>query len=149
MSLVWSPERKYEHENDLSLVAPGAGIVKAVGKDRNGATLYTLELTRFTPGSAVSVQSEVPWTKQYELLQNYPNPFNPSTTIRYTLSIPGYARLAVYNLLGAQVALLSDGLQSVGTHTAVFNAAGLTSGFYYYRLTTAEGVRIGKMNLVK
>ena len=86
---------------------------------------------------------------EFALAQNYPNPFNPTTSISYTLATPGYARLAVYSLLGAQVALLADGLQSAGTHTAVFNAAGLTSGVYYYRLTTADGIRIGKMNLVK
>jgi len=119
--------------------------------DQPSGTVQVQEVRSSTlvdvPTSVQHGQSATPAT--FALLQNYPNPFNPSTTIRYTLSIPGYARLAVYNLLGAQVALLSDGLQSVGTHTAVFNAAGLTSGFYYYRLTTAEGVRIGKMNLVK
>ena len=149
MSLVWSPERKYEHENDLSLVAPGVGIVKAVGKDRNGATLYTLELTRFTPGSAVSVQSEVPWTKQYELLQNYPNPFNPRTTISYRILSSGHVGLKVFDALGRDIVTLLDQEIPAGTHSACWDAQEYPSGVYIYRINVGAYVESKKMLLTK
>jgi hypothetical protein len=71
----------------------------------------------------------------FALSQNYPNPFNPSTTILYQMPVPGYVRLVVYDLLGREVARLFDGPQSAGLHPATFNAAHLSSGVYFYRLT--------------
>ncbi|HTR98624.1 MAG TPA: exo-alpha-sialidase [Bacteroidota bacterium] len=71
----------------------------------------------------------------YTLSQNYPNPFNPSTTITYTVPAPAFVRLAVYDLLGRQVAVLAEGASPTGTYRAVFNASQLASGVYYCRLT--------------
>jgi hypothetical protein len=72
----------------------------------------------------------------YVLSQNYPNPFNPSTTILYQTPRAGDVRVAVYDLLGREVALLVDGVQTAGFHSAVFNASKLSSGVYVYRLTS-------------
>lgn len=70
----------------------------------------------------------------FGLAQNYPNPFNPSTTIRYGLPARSHVMLAVFNTLGQQVALLQNGEQDAGHHEAIFNAQGLPSGMYFYRL---------------
>jgi hypothetical protein len=86
---------------------------------------------------------------QFALSQNYPNPFNPSTNIQYTLESRGKVRLAVYDLLGREVAVLVDGYQNVGTHQVVFSRAGLSSGIYFYMLRTANGVVTKKMVLLK
>jgi hypothetical protein len=69
------------------------------------------------------------------LEQNYPNPFNPSTTIRYTLPEASYVTLSVFNALGQEVATLVQGEVDAGDHEVVFDAAGLASGAYVYRVT--------------
>lgn len=68
------------------------------------------------------------------LAQNYPNPFNPSTMISYSLPHSADVRLAVYDVLGREVATLVDGYQSGGEHKVPFTATGLASGTYLYKL---------------
>jgi hypothetical protein len=84
-----------------------------------------------------------------ELKQNYPNPFNPSTIIEYGNVRQQNVRLAVYNLLGQEVAVLVDGVRSAGSYQVQFNAANLSSGIYYYRLTAGSEVITRKMTLIK
>ncbi len=85
---------------------------------------------------------------EYALEQNYPNPFNPSTTITYTMKQPGMATLKVYDMLGRNV--FEKQLEaSVGVNHYTFNAQNLTSGVYFYQLTTAGFSKTMKMMLVK
>jgi len=73
----------------------------------------------------------------YELSQNYPNPFNPTTTISYGLPADAAVSIDVFDFLGRKVATLLSGetVQAAGYHEVVFDAATLSSGFYYYRIT--------------
>jgi hypothetical protein len=71
----------------------------------------------------------------FELQQNYPNPFNPSTNIRFSVAQPGHVALKVYNVLGVEVASLVDEQREAGTFSVNWNAAGLPSGMYLYRLS--------------
>ncbi|MFZ4622295.1 MAG: T9SS type A sorting domain-containing protein, partial [Bacteroidota bacterium] len=85
-----------------------------------------------------------------ELSSNYPNPFNPSTSISFMLGTTGNASLKVYDVLGKEVAVIANGMFIAGeTNTFNFNAAGLTSGVYYYRLTSDAKVETRKMLLMK
>ncbi len=84
---------------------------------------------------------------EFQLEPNYPNPFNPSTTIGYSLPKSGYARLAVYDLMGRQVEKLVDGAQSAGHYKTTFNANGLTSGVYFYQLSV-DGNIVGTQKML-
>jgi hypothetical protein len=83
------------------------------------------------------------------LEQNYPNPFNPSTTIVFSTPSNGRVTLKVYNILGQEVANLSDGNLSSGSHTIVWNAQNMASGIYIYRLQSNSAQVSKKMILMK
>ncbi|GAB1351262.1 hypothetical protein MASR1M107_34770 [Ignavibacteriales bacterium] len=74
----------------------------------------------------------------FTLEQNHPNPFNPETVIRFSLPATSYAKGVVYDILGREVATLIDGETAAGSHQLKFNAAGLPSGVYIFRLETAN-----------
>ena len=95
------------------------------------------------------VNVEVLTPGSFELSQNYPNPFNPSTTIKYSLPENSFVNLAVYNLLGENVRTLVNEVQNAGNYNLNFDASGLTSGTYVYRLSTASGTLTQKMVLLK
>lgn len=83
------------------------------------------------------------------LHQNYPNPFNPSTTIRFDLAASQEVRLEVYTVTGQTVATLLDGVMPPGIHAVPFQAHGMASGVYYYRLMTRSGSIVRPMVLVR
>jgi hypothetical protein len=95
------------------------------------------------------IEVDVGTPLKFELSQNYPNPFNPSTTIKYTLPEASKVKLAVYDLLGQEVATLVNYLQESGVYTVNFNASELNSGLYFYRFETPNFVDSRKMMLVK
>jgi hypothetical protein len=74
----------------------------------------------------------------FALDQNFPNPFNPSTTIRYDLPTRAHVTLSIYNTLGQQVATLVNESEEAGYHDMRFDASGLASGVYFYRIRAGE-----------
>jgi hypothetical protein len=87
--------------------------------------------------------------QEYALSQNYPNPFNPSTQIEYAVPKTGHVSLKVFNALGQEVATLFDGEQNPGKYVATFDAKGLTSGVYFYRLQSGTVSLTQKLILMK
>jgi hypothetical protein len=85
----------------------------------------------------------------FSLEQNYPNPYNPSTTIIYTLNSNGKVHLSVYDLLGKEVSVLVNGVQTQGKHEVIFSGNSLSNGVYFYRLQTDKEVITKKMTLMK
>ena len=113
------------------------------------STLFS-ESAAFTIAPTTDVEEEAPVISTYELDQNYPNPFNPGTTIRFRVPDYGLAstghtssagqpgsrdiRLAVYDLLGREVAILAEGTKESGEHIATFDGSRFSTGVYFYRL---------------
>ena len=71
---------------------------------------------------------------EFGLSQNYPNPFNPSTTIQFALAKESHVKFEIYNQLGERIATLVDETRQAGYYSEQFNATGLASGIYFYRL---------------
>jgi hypothetical protein len=101
------------------------------------------------------VKDDVIAANQYSLLPNYPNPFNPSTKINYYLPRESKVTVSIYNSLGQLVQTLVNGIENSGMHELNFNAAGLASGTYLYRLNAISSdskssyTSSGKMVLLK
>ncbi len=77
----------------------------------------------------------LPQASGFSLLPNYPNPFNEMTTISYLLPLETHINLTVYSLTGQRVITLVDGVQGTGERKELFEAKGMSSGAYFYRLT--------------
>ena len=86
---------------------------------------------------------------RYALAQNYPNPFNPSTTISYQLPRDSYVSLRVYDISGKMVKTLVSENKKAGYHEINFNASGLSSGAYFYKIEAGDFSDVKKMILVK
>ena len=107
----------------------------------------TAQLIYWT-SAEVSVSDEhVALPQEFLLAQNFPNPFNPVTAIRFKLPHAGPARLAVYDVMGREVSLLTNGETAAGEHSVAFDARDLPSGVYLYSLVF-DGERSTKKMIV-
>jgi len=86
---------------------------------------------------------------EFQLHQNFPNPFNPLTTIRYDMPKSVHVNISVYNTRGQQVAVLVNGSRQSGYHEVIWDAAGLASGVYFYRIHAGDYVALKKLMLIK
>jgi hypothetical protein len=84
-----------------------------------------------------------------QLHQNFPNPFNPTTVISYGLTKTGFVSLAVYDMTGRHVATLVNDIIQAGNHSVIFDASGLSSGVYIYRLSAGNAVLTRRLTLLK
>lgn len=104
----------------------------ALGYDGSYTELWDELRERYGQPSAITNFSSKRQT--FELFQNYPNPFNPYTIIRYRLQTVCTIHLKIYNNLGQNVALLTEGQQRAGIHTIRWDGSGFPSGIYYVTL---------------
>jgi len=88
--------------------------------------------TRLRILTGVEPASQQPET--YQLHQNFPNPFNPVTLITYDLPKQSFVRLTISNVLGQEIRVLYEGVRMAGRYSAEFDAAGFSSGVYFYKL---------------
>lgn len=121
----------------------GGGFISAGGKQTNRIAIWHEPASRIdqrniaTANAAIDLQTEQSKTSipsDFVLLQNYPNPFNPTTLIRFGLPSASEVTLEVFDLSGQRVATLLNEHKSAGFHAVEFNAAGLSSGTYFYRI---------------
>jgi len=121
-------------------------FVSATATDTAGNTSELSRSFRLTdvsrgPGSGLPAD--------FTLFQNYPNPFNPMTTIRYGLPHRSEVTLTVFNVLGEGISELVEGVQEAGYHEVKFDASGLSSGVYFYRIRAGNFVQTRKLLLLR
>ena len=140
------------------LLTPGSDMYTAlgispdgqfiVGKGINGATSQDEGFLLAINGiSSVNDMQRIP--NEFILKQNYPNPFNPSTTIKYQIPENGFVSLKVYDVLGNEITTLVNEEKLAGSYEVEFNAEGLTSGIYFYKLQFNSFTETKKMILMK
>lgn len=117
----------------------------------SGHYLYRLKQVNYDGSyeytDAVEVMVNVP--QRFSLDQNYPNPFNPVTEIKYSIPEDGFVSMKIFNALGQEAAEPIDGMVKAGSHVVTFDASGLSSGVYYYRISSGRNVMVKKMLLIK
>ena len=156
----FSVERKTGSSNWQSIgFVKGNGTTTAANNytftDRNilSQTAYSYRLKQMDFNGSYSyskvVQVSTNLISTFELKQNYPNPFNPSTQISFSLAQNGFVRLVVYNLLGQEVETLINRNMEAGSHSISFDASGLQSGVYIYKLTSSGFTLTKKMILLR
>lgn len=131
----------------LTEVTPQGDIALQM-KLPDGALTYRVTKSIFDiPTGIAGTQAEIP--NSYELSQNYPNPFNPSTSISFSLPAADNVSIKVYDVMGREVRTLINGQMQAGTHNTVFEASGLASGVYVYKITAGDYTATKKMVLMK
>ena len=105
------------------------------------------QVCRYTGPTSVGPDHE--FVNTFSLCQNYPNPFNPATNFQFSIVSCQLTILKVYDVLGREVATLLDEVKQPGMYTVRWDAGGLPSGVYYYRLQSGEFVDVKRMLLVK
>jgi len=115
----------------------------AVGQSGNPSVMIFLNTMQ------TSINDRPPTPGEFALAQNYPNPFNASTKIDFEMSDAGHANLAVYDLMGRLIVTLIDGEVSAGIHSVVWKADDVSSGIYFYKLTSSDRDETRRMVLLK
>ena len=100
-------------------------------------------------GDITSIGSSNTNLSDFHLYQNYPNPFNPSTKISYNLSRASKVSVRIFDIVGKEVALIVNEIQSTGFHSVEFNGINLSSGIYFYKIEANDFVDTKRMVLIK
>ncbi len=111
--------------------------------------VMTKVLNYFGITSAVAERNSHSIPAAYALEQNFPNPFNPSTTIRFSLPETENVSIKIFDLLGREIATLINGIVTAGSYSVQWNADGVSSGVYLYRMETATYNTSRKLILTK
>lgn len=93
------------------------------------------------------ISTEIPVS--FALYQNYPNPFNPVTKIKFDLPKGSFTKIVVFDAIGREISTIFSQMLTAGAYETEFNASNLTSGVYFYKLTSGEFSETKKMLVVK
>ena len=140
-------------DTSKQLSTPLSSVTKyfwRVSASNEGGVSSFSTVESFTTGTGIDAVDELAGIpKDYYINQNYPNPFNPTTTIKYGLPNESRVQIAVYDILGQEVAVLVDGMMTAGNHDVVFNGDRFASGVYFYVMRAGDKVFKQKMLLMK
>lgn len=154
-SFWFEATRSFQGDNyDFYSVAFG-DMNNGISTGKDGSRIYSTDggSTWSLTNPGVQVAADLSGIKGLKLGQNYPNPFNPSTVISFELPKDANVSLKVYDISGKEVASLLNGYLATGSHSVNFNASGLASGVYFYKLNIINGgentSKVMKMILTK
>jgi hypothetical protein len=125
-------------------------------KNSSGSSYYSNVWDFKTSVTGIKpISSAIPLN--YKLYENYPNPFNPSTKIKFSIplsplserGVGGFVTLIIYDLLGREVITLVNEQLNPGTYEVTFDGSALSSGLYFYRITSGDFTDVKKMMLIK
>jgi hypothetical protein len=107
-------------------------------------------ILRTTNGGVTGIEDNDTFTQptDFVLEQNFPNPFNPSTTFQFSIPSSQFTVLKVYDLIGREVATLVDEQKPAGSHSVRWEASGIASGVYLYKLQSGWFVQTKKLLLL-
>jgi tetratricopeptide (TPR) repeat protein len=140
-NLLDQKEEAYNYFNELVRTYPDCQLAKIA--------IRFYDVTKDGYEKPPEGDKEVATVTETKLFANYPNPFNPSTIIKYQLSDASQVSLKVYDIMGREVVTLVNSFQNKGSYNVTFNANGLSSGIYFYKLNAGEKQLINKMLLIK
>jgi hypothetical protein len=131
---------------DLAVSAPGDDDGGPAGPPEQNSigAVYNI----FLNGVTVASEATAP-EGTYALASAYPNPFADQTTLTFEVPVAREVRVAVYDVLGREVAVLAEGIQPAGEHEVTFDAAPLPSGMYFVRLTAGDQVLTQRVTVVR
>jgi hypothetical protein len=138
VEVVFSPPEANRYQGVLKIQHDAANLADPVEIGLKGREATYTSAMQYT-----DVPSEL------MLHQNYPNPFNPSTRIRFSLPEPAHVTVEVFDITGRHVATLVDQLMPAGEHAADFDAGGLSSGIYVYRISASGHTQTRRMTLIR
>ncbi|HEX2788780.1 MAG TPA: T9SS type A sorting domain-containing protein [Ignavibacteria bacterium] len=146
-SLDVLPNQKIEY-TVAQFVERGTSNLNSVTLLKNRAASLKTFYNLVAGSVSISHSNEI-IIKDYKLYQNYPNPFNPETNIKFDIPKTSNVQLEVFDISGKLVAALVNEQLNSGQYTIKFDAGGLSSGIYVYRMRTGDVVYSNKMLLLK
>jgi photosystem II stability/assembly factor-like uncharacterized protein len=137
--ITWN-QITFNHQYFANIHFPSNLVGYVVGRE---GSIYKL----YNPVNIKFLSNLIPY--KFSLSQNYPNPFNPSTKINFSLPKQSVVKLIIYDLLGREIHKLVNEELNAGTYSVEWNASGMPSGMYFYRIEIEEFSDIKKMILIK
>ncbi|MDH4156758.1 MAG: T9SS type A sorting domain-containing protein [candidate division Zixibacteria bacterium] len=142
----------YDSQDAAARAYPGVDEtvrIRVNGLDTDTEIAWSEKGARILLTALTSAGSTDALPERFELSQNYPNPFNPTTEIAFALPVASHVTVEIYNITGQKAALLVDEKLEAGRHVVRWDAGGMASGVYLYRLRAGSFTATKKMVLLK